>query len=90
MTRWEAFETVCSHLRAGLLDEEPPRPADVTWELIVEVASFHAVTTTLATCFDPDGDIPGDVREYFASMLALNDKRNAQNSLSHVTCMRSI
>lgn len=78
MTRWEAFETVCSYLRAGLLGGEHPRPADVTWELIVEVASFHAATTTLATCFDPDGDIPGDVREYFASMLALNDKRNEQ------------
>lgn len=51
MTRWEAFTTVCSHLRAGLLGGEHPRPADVSWELIVEIASFHSATPTLATCF---------------------------------------
>jgi Uncharacterised nucleotidyltransferase len=78
MTRWEAFETVCAYLRAGLLGGAPVLPAEVTWELIVEVASFHYATTTLATCIKPTGDVPGDVRDYFESALALNEKRNEQ------------
>lgn len=76
MTRWDAFTTVCSYLRAGFLGGEPAQRADVTWELIIEVASFHYVTPTLATCFNPDAEMPGDVRDYFASALALNKKRN--------------
>jgi hypothetical protein len=78
MTRWEAFTTVCSYLRAGLLDGEHTRQAEVTWELIIEVASFHCATPTLAACFDPDDDIPSDVRDYFEAALALNKKRNKQ------------
>jgi hypothetical protein len=78
MTRWEAFTTVCSHLRAGLLGGEHPHQAEITWELIIEVASFHYATPTLAACFDPHIDIPGDVGAYFESALALNEKRNEQ------------
>jgi hypothetical protein len=78
MTRSEAFEAVCSYLRTGLLGGEPMRPAAVSWELIVEVASFHYATTTLAACFGPDADVPGDVRDYFESVLELNNKRNEQ------------
>ena len=76
MTRWEAFTSVCSYLRAGLLGGEPTHQAEVSWELMIEVASFHFVTTTLAACFDPDMEVPGDVRDYFEAALALNDKRN--------------
>ncbi|SDO34972.1 nucleotidyltransferase family protein [Afipia sp. GAS231] len=77
MTRWEAFTTVCSYLRAGLLGgEEHTHQADVTWELIIEVASFHYATPTLAACFDPEIDAPCDVRNYFEAALALNKKRN--------------
>jgi hypothetical protein len=78
MTRWEAFITVCSYLRAGLLGGEHTHQADVTWELIIEVASFHYATTMLAPCLDPAIDVPGDVRDYFESALALNKKRNEQ------------
>jgi len=78
MTRWEAFTTVCSYLRAGFLDGERTHQAELTWELMIEVASFHCVTPTLAACFDPDSDVPGDVRDYFGSTLALNKKRNEQ------------
>jgi hypothetical protein len=77
VTRWEAFTTVCSYLRAGLLGGEHTQ-AEVTWELIIEVASFHYATPTLAACLDPDIDVPGDVRHYFESALALNKKRNEQ------------
>jgi hypothetical protein len=78
MTRWEAFTTVCSYLRAGLLGGEHTRQTEVIWELIIEVASFHYATPTLAACFDPDDDIPSDVRDYFEAALALNKKRNEQ------------
>jgi hypothetical protein len=78
MTRWEAFTTLCSYLRAGLLGGKHTEPAEVTWELIVEIASFHYATTTLAACFDPAVKVPGDVREYFEAALALNKNRNEQ------------
>jgi Uncharacterised nucleotidyltransferase len=78
MTRWEAFTTVCSCLRAGLLGGEHPHQAEITWELMIEVASFHYATPTLAACFDPDMDVPADVRDYFGSVLALNEERNEQ------------
>jgi Uncharacterised nucleotidyltransferase len=78
VTRWEAFTTVCSYLRAGLLGGEHTHRAEVTWELIIEVASFHCATPMLAACFDPDIDVPDDVRNYFESALALNKKRNEQ------------
>jgi hypothetical protein len=86
MTRWEAYTTVCSYLRAGLLVGTYKREAEVAWELIIEVASFHYATATLAACFDPDIDVPSDVRNYFESALALNKKRNEQilSSLARV------
>lgn len=76
MTRWDAFTTVCSYLRAGLLGGEHTHQSDISWELIVEVASFHNATATLATCLDPGFDLPGDVRDYFEATLALNEERN--------------
>ena len=76
MTRWEAFTTVCAHLRAGLLGDRPTYPVDGSWELMIEVASFHYATTTLAACLGPDVDAPADVRAYFDSALALNRARN--------------
>jgi hypothetical protein len=78
MTRWEAVTTVCSCLRAGLLDGERTHQAEVNWELMIEIASFHYATTTLAACLDPGTDVPADVRDYFAAALALNKKRNEQ------------
>jgi hypothetical protein len=76
MTRWEAFTDVCAHLRAGLLGGEPSCGTDVAWESVIEVASFHYATTTLAACLAADPGVPGDVRQYFESALALNEKRN--------------
>lgn len=76
MTRWEAFTSVCAHLRAGLLGGEPPHATEVAWESMIEVASFHYATTTLAACLAADAGVPGDVRDYFESALALNEKRN--------------
>src|SRR6476661_2936900 len=76
MTRSDAFLTVCAYLRAGLLGGAHTPPAEISWELFVEVASFHYVTPALAACFDPESDVPGDVRDYFDAALALNGERN--------------
>jgi len=78
VTRWEAFTTICSYLRAGLLGggREPKR--DAIWELIIEVASFHLVTPALGSCLGANGDVPPDVRSYFESAAALNMQRNEQ------------
>jgi Uncharacterised nucleotidyltransferase len=76
VTRWEAFTTICSYLRAGLLGGRRKINRNLTWELIIEVASFHHVTPALARCLKKDKDVPGDVRDYFEAALALNMQRN--------------
>ena len=76
MTRWEAFTTICSYLRAGLLGGERAPKRDMVWELIIEVASFHYVTPALGSCLGADGDVPPDVRDYFEFAAALNSQRN--------------
>ena len=76
MTRWEALTTTCGYLRAGLLGREREPERDISWELMVEVASFHFVTPALAWCVSRDADVPSDVRDYFKSMATLNDQRN--------------
>ena len=78
MTRWEAFTTICSYLRAGLLGGERQPKRDTVWELIIEVASFHYVTTAIGGCLSTDTDVPPDVRNYFESAVALNMQRNEQ------------
>ena len=75
MTRWEAFTATCGFLRAGLLGGERPPQADIAWELMIEVASFHYVAPALAWCLR-DEPMPGDVAEYFSSVQALNRQRN--------------
>jgi Uncharacterised nucleotidyltransferase len=76
VTRWEAYTTICSFLRAGLLGADRELSRDLTWELIIEVASFHHVTPALARCLKNEGDVPADVRDYFEAALALNMQRN--------------
>jgi hypothetical protein len=76
VTRWEALTTICSYLRAGLLGGERAPNRDTVWELIIEVASFHYVTSALARCLRTNADVPREVRDYFESAAALNDRRN--------------
>lgn len=76
MTRWEAFTTICSYLRAGLLGGKRAPERDIVWELIIEVASFHLVTPALGGCLGTAADVPPDVRNYFEAAAALNDRRN--------------
>jgi hypothetical protein len=78
VTRWEALLTICSYLRAGLLGDERELNRDLTWELIIEVASFHHVTPAFARCLNKSEDVPADVRDYFEAALALNMQRNEQ------------
>ncbi|MGB9364810.1 MAG: nucleotidyltransferase family protein [Xanthobacteraceae bacterium] len=75
MTRWDAFTATCGLLRAGLLGGERPARADIAWELMIEVASFHYVAPALAWCLR-DEPMPDDVGEYFSSVAALNGQRN--------------
>lgn len=76
MTRWDAFTALCGYLRAGLLGGERYRHGGVAWESLIEIASFHYVTPTLARCLGRDADVPEDVREYFEAAAALNARRN--------------
>lgn len=76
VTRWEAFNTLCRYLRAGFLKGECyTEQEEVSWELLIEIASFHYVTPAISWCLN-DRDIPADVRDYFSAMAALNGKRN--------------
>jgi hypothetical protein len=77
LTRWEAFNAVCGHLRAGLLggpsfewDTQAP------WELLVECAGRHNVTPALAWCLMDDARLADDVRAYLAAVVTLSGKRN--------------
>ncbi len=76
MTRWEAFTTICSYLRAGLLGGKRAPERDIVWELMIEVASFHLVTPALGSCLGTAANVPPDVRNYFEAAAALNDRRN--------------
>jgi hypothetical protein len=75
VTRWDALLAICGYLRAGLLGGVHQSPDDVRWESMIEVASVHLVTPALAWCLRDDA-MPADVRDYFASVLALNGQRN--------------
>jgi hypothetical protein len=77
VTRWQTFVTICDYLRAGLLGGRPPKPnADLPWELLVEISSFHFVTPALAWCLRDRADMPSEICAYFDAALALNSRRN--------------
>lgn len=86
MTRWEALATVCGYLRAGLLGGEREAERDISWEVIIEVASFHYVTPALAWCLRDDASVPSDVSGYFRSIATLNDQRNERMLLGLARC----
>jgi hypothetical protein len=79
VTRWEAFTTVCGHLRCGLLAGPSPFPiGKVRWDLLISVSSQHLVTPALAWCLRDQSAVPPDVQAYFEAALALNGRRNAR------------
>lgn len=78
MKRWRAFQALCGHLRAGLLDRKPldidPR---MPIELLIEFSSQHLVTPALAWCLKDAANNSADARAYFAAVLELNTTHNA-------------
>jgi hypothetical protein len=77
MNRWQAFTTICDHLRGGLLGGKPPELADgISWDLLIEISSFHYVTPALAWCLKDQAEVPSEIREYFDAVLLLNKQRN--------------
>jgi len=77
LRRWQAFNAVCGHLRAGLLDGFPPdRDWQVSWEELIASSSHHYVTPALAWCSQEDRDVPADVRGYLDAVLRFNTERN--------------
>jgi Uncharacterised nucleotidyltransferase len=77
LRRWQAFNAVCGHLRAGLLDHTPPdQDRQVSWEALIAASSHHYVTPALAWCSQQDHNVPIDVRGYLDAVLRLNAKRN--------------
>ena len=77
MKRFAAFSMVCDELAAGLLGAKPRKhDRGISWELLVEASSHHRVTPALAWCLKDRADIPDEIRDYFAAILALNGERN--------------
>jgi hypothetical protein len=71
------LNTVCDHLRAGLLGAElPSRPRWPAWEALIEVGVTHRVTPALAWCLSDRAFLPDDVSRYFRAALIINEKRN--------------
>lgn len=75
MDRWQALETVCGYLRSGILRESCNPDESVSWEQLIEVASFHQVAPALAWSLR-DKQMPEAVRDYFAAVAFLNRQRN--------------
>jgi len=73
---WDAFNQVCSHLRAGLLNGPPAEGTKSRWEHVVEISSLFHVLPALAYCLTKRTDLPSDVELYFKSVLLLNTRRN--------------
>jgi hypothetical protein len=76
LTRWDAFTALCEYLHAGYLGGARPAAREISWQLLIEIASFHYVTPALARCFENEPRVPDDVCEYFAAAAALNAERN--------------
>lgn len=79
MTRWETFNAVCGHLRAGLLGgPEFEWDSQTPWELLVEFSGRHNVTPALAWCLAVKPGIADDVRAFLRAVLERNGQRNAR------------
>ena len=78
MTRWEALSFISDTLRSML----PGRPLsaleaeNVSWDVVLELASEHAVTPTLAWALRRADLIPAEVGDYLSITLELNCRRN--------------
>jgi hypothetical protein len=75
--RWEIARLLC-RLAGGWLTPADyiPLPAGHSWEALIEAASYHLVTPTLAYCLRGRGDVPQPVSEYLDGVFFLNRERN--------------
>jgi len=78
MTRWEAFSFISDTLRSMLLGRplSAPEAENVSWDVVLQLASEHTVTPTLAWALRRADSIPAEVRDYLSTTLELNCRRN--------------
>jgi hypothetical protein len=78
MTRWQAFCFISDALRSVLRGETLPIDAEqVSWDVVLRLASEHVIAPTLAWALRNARPIPDEVRDYLEVTLDLNRKRNA-------------
>jgi hypothetical protein len=86
MTRWEAFGFISNALQSILRREALSIDADrISWDVVLQLASEHVVTPTLAWALKDAPGIPEEVRDYLNITLDLNHRRNE----STVDCLEA-
>src|SRR5271156_3147553 len=77
MRRWEAFRFISDALQSILRREALSIDADrISWDVVLQLASEHVVTPTLAWALKETRLIPEEVRDYLNITLDLNRRRN--------------
>lgn len=77
LKRWESFRFVAGALRAYIDGKPFHRDAEPDWPGAIELASQQLVSPAVGLVLSRDPDVPDDVKEYFAAVIALNGERNA-------------
>jgi hypothetical protein len=96
MRRWEAFRFISNALQSILRRKTLSIEADrISWDVVLQLASEHFVTPTLAWALKDTRGIPEEVRDYLNITLDLNHRRNetivdclkaASSALNSVGC----
>ncbi len=77
MTRWEAFCFISDALQRMQRGDTVTIDAErVSWDVVLQLASEHAATPTLAWALRRANSIPADVRDYLTVTLELNCRHN--------------
>jgi hypothetical protein len=77
MTRWQAFRFISDALRSMMRRETLAIDAEqVSWDVVLRLASEHSVTPTLAWALRNARPLPDEVRDYLDVTLDLNRRRN--------------
>lgn len=71
MNRWEAFQFICTTLRASLAGRRLDVLSRIDWPEVIAQAGAHFVTPMIAPPLVNHADVPSDVRDYLAAVQTL-------------------
>jgi hypothetical protein len=77
LKRWESFLFITSALRAYVEHKPFAIEIEPAWPLVIELASRQLVSPTIGVVLMHQQDVPDSIKDYFATVVALNRERNA-------------